>query len=260
MNAFCLRCGENFRTFPSRLRSGRGRYCSHSCSATANRKGKPAPWVRHNLDAFNARRRSGEVYVRPWNKQEPVEMHCEVCGKGVVVRPSRSLTLRCCSLACAHKLKSFTVGPAHPLWRQVERTCEMCGTVFLAKPAKVRIGEARFCSRRCVGGFIVAKIRRGSSLEDAVALLLPSEIFERQKALGPWVVDFYVPGKNLVIECDGKYWHSQPKVVKRDRQKTGWILRNGYHLLRLSEDEIRNGQAALSLTTTLSKYAGAASQ
>jgi len=53
-----------------------------------------------------------------------------------------------------------------------------------------------------------------------------------------FILDFYVPSLNLIIECDGDYWHSLPKVVKRDKAKNNYLTKRGFRLLRLPESLI----------------------
>jgi len=66
--------------------------------------------------------------------------------------------------------------------------------------------------------------------------------FERQKLInGKFLVDAFIPKKNLVIEVDGTYWHSLDRVKSRDRAKNAYLLKCGFTLLRLKEEEIRNG-------------------
>jgi DNA-binding transcriptional regulator YiaG len=36
-----------------------------------------------------------------------------------------------------------------PAFNRVERTCEVCGNTFLAKPSQIKIGAAKFCSTAC---------------------------------------------------------------------------------------------------------------
>lgn len=59
-------------------------------------------------------------------------------------------------------------------------------------------------------------------------------------------VDFYVPLLNLVIQCDGCYWHNCPKhypnhhieQTAKDRKKDNFLLERGYKLVRFWEHEI----------------------
>lgn len=50
--------------------------------------------------------------------------------------------------------------------------------------------------------------------------------------------DFYLPDHNLVIECDGDYWHSLPLNKKYDRKKRIYCYTQGIGILRLSERSI----------------------
>lgn len=52
--------------------------------------------------------------------------------------------------------------------------------------------------------------------------------------------DFYVPSLNLIIMCDGDYWHNLPGRKEKDEQKTKAMLERGYKVLRLTEKEINN--------------------
>lgn len=62
------------------------------------------------------------------------------------------------------------------------------------------------------------------------------------------IVDFYIPEKNLVIECDGCYWHGCPvhfpdKYQERhiiDNEKTKKLETLGYKIIRFWEHEIKN--------------------
>lgn len=67
-------------------------------------------------------------------------------------------------------------------------------------------------------------------------------LFEEQKLInGRFLVDAYIPSLNLIIECDGNYWHSFPKTVKKDKAENAYLTKCGFNLLRLSEAEINNG-------------------
>lgn len=64
--------------------------------------------------------------------------------------------------------------------------------------------------------------------------------------------DFYLPEHNLIIEIDGGYWHSDPRIVdeqhltptqkhnKRvDEYKNKWALMHGIPIMRIWEKDIR---------------------
>ncbi len=62
--------------------------------------------------------------------------------------------------------------------------------------------------------------------------------------------DFYLPNHNVLIEIDGSYWHSDPRLYSKpinaiqkrnkrvDEIKNKWALINGYVLIRLWEKDI----------------------
>lgn len=51
--------------------------------------------------------------------------------------------------------------------------------------------------------------------------------------------DMFIPSKNLVIECDGDYWHNYPIGREIDRIRTQEMIEKGYRVLRLWENEIQ---------------------
>ena len=222
----CNQCGAEFQVSTH----SRRRYCSPRC-ATISRAAAAA------------------LKDRP-----RVAVKCERCGSEQVVSPARAKTYRFCSRRCTGDNKRDTYGPRHHLWKpKAQCLCQQCGRSFETKPAKVKMGEGRFCSRSCLGGWVASHQPRISSLENVIAAVLSGLgiPFQQQARLGSWCVDFYLAERRLVIECDGSYWHSLPTVVRRDLRKDQWLARHGYKLLRLPEGEIRSGVAALRLVTVV---------
>jgi len=54
--------------------------------------------------------------------------------------------------------------------------------------------------------------------------------------------DFYLPFLNLIIECDGFYWHNRPDMKKRDKSKDAYAKKCGFNIIRLTEEQINKGQ------------------
>lgn len=52
--------------------------------------------------------------------------------------------------------------------------------------------------------------------------------------------DFYCPDMNLIIECDGDYWHSLESTKKRDKAKNAYAKACGISILRLPEHLTNN--------------------
>ncbi len=59
---------------------------------------------------------------------------------------------------------------------------------------------------------------RPSSIEIAIAKVLDiiNEPYEQNKYMFKFYADFYLPNRNLVIECNGEYWHNLPRIIERD--------------------------------------------
>ena len=51
--------------------------------------------------------------------------------------------------------------------------------------------------------------------------------------------DILIPSMNLVIECDGTYWHSYPIGREIDHIRTKELMEKGFKVLRLWENEIK---------------------
>ncbi|KKN09622.1 hypothetical protein LCGC14_1044770 [marine sediment metagenome] len=51
--------------------------------------------------------------------------------------------------------------------------------------------------------------------------------------------DILIPSMNLVIECDGNYWHKFPMGLERDHIRTKELIEKGFKVLRLWESEIK---------------------
>ncbi len=69
---------------------------------------------------------------------------------------------------------------------------------------------------------------------------------------GKFVCDFAIPSCKLIIECDGDYWHANPKIykrtltfsqqknTKRDKAKNAYLKKRGWAVLRFFESEIKS--------------------
>lgn len=52
--------------------------------------------------------------------------------------------------------------------------------------------------------------------------------------------DLLIPSLNLIIECDGNYWHNYPYGKELDHLRTQELQARGFQVLRLWEHEIKN--------------------
>jgi very-short-patch-repair endonuclease len=85
-----------------------------------------------------------------------------------------------------------------------------------------------------------------SSIEMAIANLLDAlEVeYEPQKPIGRYVIDFYLPHKNLVVEVDGEYWHQRPGVPEKDARRDAFLREKGYNVLRIPGQKIQKNDLA----------------
>ena len=119
-----------------------------------------------------------------------------------------------------------------------EKTKKKMSKWALTHPEKVR-------QRGFLGLKKQATMKGPTSIEKKVYDELKKRglLFEKQKLInGHFLVDAYIPVFNLIIEADGDYWHSLPRVIKRDKSKNAYLKKCGFNLLRLTETEINNGR------------------
>lgn len=74
-------------------------------------------------------------------------------------------------------------------------------------------------------------------------LLIRGVSFDQQFSIAgyPFVFDFAIPSRKLLIEADGCYWHGcpackepgKPDTVRNDRRKNGIARREGWRLIRI---------------------------
>ena len=62
--------------------------------------------------------------------------------------------------------------------------------------------------------------------------------YEAHKVIGYLTVDLYIPELNLVVECDGNYWHNLPKQKHVDMRRDYWLRSQGFRVARIWEKEI----------------------
>ena len=66
--------------------------------------------------------------------------------------------------------------------------------------------------------------------------------FEKHKYMSiphGYQCDIFIPSMNMIIECDGDYWHNYPHGTKKDHFRTKELIARGYNVLRIWECDIR---------------------
>lgn len=65
-------------------------------------------------------------------------------------------------------------------------------------------------------------------------------IYVKQEVIIGFCVDFYLPEYNLIIECDGDYWHNKEGAKEKDNMKDIKFKNSQIKILRLTEFDIKN--------------------
>ena len=61
--------------------------------------------------------------------------------------------------------------------------------------------------------------------------------FQRQKAIGEYIVDFYCPSLKLAIEIDGNQHYSK-EGIEKDKIRTEEINKQGVQIIRITNKQI----------------------
>lgn len=65
-------------------------------------------------------------------------------------------------------------------------------------------------------------------------------IHQKPICKGKYILDFYLPGLKLVIECNGDYWHRLPERVERDKKLKKYVESTGRIIIFIWEHEIND--------------------
>jgi very-short-patch-repair endonuclease len=193
--------------------------------AAANRGKRRSAAVRQRISEL--RRAPGET-----------TRTCPACsGTFTVDKPSRSQ--RFCSRACGYAQRR---GEAAPNWAtdMPMFDCVVCGA---EERQDARTVKRETCSYACKN--ILQRRRQPNKATDIerlteAALQRRGWQYEAQVGIpGGGTVDFLLPGPQVVICCDGDYWHRLPGVPEKDARQTAHLESVGYRVFRFWGVEIK---------------------
>lgn len=215
----CKNCGKEFYDYASNRKQEYG-FCSRKCSAIYN-SSKPKP-------------------------------KCKVCGKEVNQHRN---------IYCSHKCRGKSERSGMIV------NCCICNKEFYLPLNRIQKTKQFYCSHECrkrdydklLEGMRLKlrEIRSGGeeTFPEKVVreILIALEVeFERERNIGKYFIDFFIPKLNLCIEIDGDYWHgnkatdkyignkNQEYTIRRDIEKREYLLSQGYKLIRFWETDIKN--------------------
>ncbi len=145
--------------------------------------------------------------------------------------------------------------------------CKRCGAPLPVYPSYVKKGRGIYCSIKCRAGASewILKLRHATAqnrlnTQRGKAPTKPERMimfalnhFEAQYVfqypLGGYIFDFYWPEENMLIECDGEYWHGddipeeklkpwQRRNMERDIRKDAIATALGYDVVRITQGTI----------------------
>lgn len=227
----CSGCSKKFEILPYLKR--KSNYCSTDCYySSTKRKYKrvcivcqkdflvKAYLVQRGLGLYCSRKCQHTTYPAK------ITVSCTYCKKPILVQPSKIELTKFCSKKCADDSKRD----------YVERTCKQCHKTFQLPSWETKKGKGSFCSKRC---FLQYKGESSIEKKMRYALQRAHISFLQEVPIGKYRADFLLPQHNIVLECDGEYWHKIPTTRERDRRKNNFLKENGYSVVRLTEKMIR---------------------
>jgi len=96
-------------------------------------------------------------------------------------------------------------------------------------------GNARFCSRGCYLWVTESALQR----EVREALDALSVRYDRERRVGRYNVDFYLPDYGAALEVDGEYWHGTERQKQRDSVREPALLSRGLRVLHVLGKRVR---------------------
>lgn len=169
---------------------------------------------------------------------------CHTCGKKFYVELARLKRYEgiYCSRRCRDDSPHKTVEQRIMEGGLAELECAWCGKKFVRSRYFKDI--QRYCSQECA-----KKSRNETAIEARIRMALEkfNTHFEQEKKIKKlrgkrsYFVDFFLP-PNVIIECDGKFWHNPkffPKSCNKDLVKIEYLNTLGYRVYVLKEDDIK---------------------
>lgn len=208
----CKFCQQDFYPF-----TRNSKYCSNNCFNLSKKKGK--------------------------------EVECSFCRKKIYRK--RKLINKSKIFFCDRRCKSKAqighfVGEKSPRWTggDQEVLCLLCKDKVLRRLSLVQKRNRFFCSGKCWGIYQNKYIQKNKNTDIEILMeeiLIKTGLNYQSQYVIPkiGIADFYIPEQNLLIFCDGEYWHNFPYGKFRDRRQMEQLKKLEYQVLRLWGKEIK---------------------
>lgn len=165
---------------------------------------------------------------------ERTEYKCSQCQKSIFILPCARKGKKdiFCSKQCRYNYdKEHFSGSGNPNFKGGDITveCKNCGIIF--QVLRSRSKRVKFCSQKCLG--IYSMKNHSNSMTNPEIIIMnfliknDIEFISQNPMYDKFIVDFYLPKENIVIEALGDYWHGNPLIFSdekiTDRQKKARI-------------------------------------
>jgi very-short-patch-repair endonuclease len=202
-------------------------------------------------------------HKEPNYKKNGVYLVCVNCGKRFYVPLCRAKKAITCCVNCANEYQSRN---------KVHLVCEVCGKDFVRSPS---FDSQKYCSIACRNKsdsfkkhLVQMNARQSKNfpnrfeiaayklLSDLKIEFIPQYIINEK-----FTVDAFIPGKNVVVQFDGDYWHGNPSMYpnpdQRQRKRMGldisqdaYMKKLGFRVIRIWQSDftnIKNVESILSV-------------
>lgn len=240
LEKICLECGEKYLINKSEYENSK--FCCRKCKDNYNHK--------NNI-----------VFKR-----------CIICNKEFSVVKSKETT-QCCCKKCANK-----VSAEKRIKNRVDKICVICGKEYWTYKNKAKTSIT--CCKKChdtwlkevysktpeaikqykITGIISTLNQKTKNTKPELITkeyLTKNNIYfiSQCPMYNQFIVDFYIPDRNLVLEVFGDYWHGNPnkygnnkkplterqiKQKEKDKYKENYLKNKGFNFVYIWEDDIYN--------------------
>ncbi len=210
------------------------RIVSHTHNKVGRIKGEPSKFISgHNLRCKDVREKARLVFEKTVKgKKTGIFKKCVCCNDEYYIYPSeergRGRIRKYCSTNCRHihekelykqgKIKIWNKGIPHTEEHKAKLKETRKRQVTPIKDTKIEVKIQNYLKQLGVDFFTHQYI----NIEHG------------------YQCDIFIPAMELIIECDGDYWHKYPIGRDIDDIRTKELIEKGFKVLRLWEREIND--------------------